>query len=155
MKKNTISYEENSLNLIKAIDIAIEVIKEMPPKSIKKESFDIFLQSYLDFKHARQTAEKKFQNNKSLSYDIEAVFTYFQEVAEETTNLFWKRIKESGLPYKRENRLVKILKRGKIKNDIEFDFIIDIIQPYEADNIITTSDVILLNKMIADFENKK
>lgn len=68
--------------------------------------------------------------------------------------MFWGKIKEAKLPYKRENRLAKILKRKKIKDDMEYDFIIDVLVPYQQEGLINEDEVFLLNNLIGDFENK-
>jgi hypothetical protein len=51
--------------------------------------------------------------------------------------------------------LWKVLKRGKINNRIEYEYIIDIIVPAEQENRITSKEVKLLSEMIGAFENKK
>ncbi|WP_218918533.1 hypothetical protein [Flectobacillus major] len=90
----------------------------------------------------------------SLKYSIDEVFTYFQEGNGQTVEKFWEKIKEAGLPYKRENKLVKILKRKRIKDDIEYDFVIDVIVPYQEEGLISADEVALLNQWIGDFEEK-
>jgi hypothetical protein len=59
------------------------------------------------------------------------------------------------LPYKRENRMAKILKRKKIINDIEYDFVTDVIVPYQQEGMITEEEVISLNTYLGDYENRK
>jgi len=78
----------------------------------------------------------------------------FQEGSGNHVEAFWKEIKNAGLPFKRENKLVKILKRGKIKNALEYDFIIDVLVPYQQEGLLTQEEVVLLNQMIGEFENK-
>jgi hypothetical protein len=48
----------------------------------------------------------------------------------------------------------KILKRKKIINDIEYDFVTDVIVPYQHEGMITEEEVILLNTYLGDFEKK-
>jgi hypothetical protein len=48
--------------------------------------------------------------------------------------------------------LVKILKRKKINNKAEFDFIIDVRVPYQQEKLI---NIDLLNKLISEFESAK
>jgi hypothetical protein len=90
----------------------------------------------------------------SLKYKEEDVFIYFQEASGETVNEFWKRIKESGLPYKRENKMEKILKRKKIRNDIEYNYVIDTIVPLQQEGVLSKEDVSLLEQMMAQYEQK-
>ncbi len=145
-------YIEQSTNLIKAIDIAIEVVKSIPPNGFNEVHVQLFLETYLRIKKQIIEAEPKFQTLTSLKYDINSVFTYFNEGAGETVNEFWKRIKESNLPYERENKLEKILSKRKIKNRQEYDYVIDTMVPFKQEGIINDSDFELLNQLIGEFE---
>jgi hypothetical protein len=148
-------YEEMSLHLIKASDIAIESIKKFPPK---KESIDFckhLLNCYQENKELIINAAPKFRNLTSLKYDYESIFTRFQEGSGEDVEEFWRRIKEENLPFKRENKMAKILKRKKINNDIEYDFVTDVIVSYQQEEMITEDEVLLLNTYLGNFENRK
>lgn len=147
-------YIEQSTNLIKAIDIAISVLKTTPPKGFNEEHISIVLKSYNGFKKQILEAELKYQNLASLKYDIENVFTYFQEASGTTVNEFWKMIKEVGLPYERVNRIEKLLKRRKIRNQMEYDYVVDTIVPYKQEGIISDSDFVLLSKLIGEYEDR-
>ena len=148
-------YEIACNNLYMVIDIAIQSIKKYPPKRWDIKTLNHILDVYNGFREIRMNAEPKFQTLSSLKYDYENVFTYFQESAGEDVEEFWKRIKESDLPFKRENKLGKILKRKKINNDIEFDFVTDVILPYLQDGLINEEESILLKQYIGDFEHKR
>ncbi len=147
-------YEEMSLNLIKAADIAIESLKKFPPKSWDNFYFNHVLNCYIEFEFKISNPEPKYCNLRSLKYLEEDVFTRFHEVSGENVEEFWRRIKEEGLPYKRKDKMQKILKRKKIINDIEYDFVTDVIVPYQQEGMITEEEVILLNTYLGDFEKK-
>ncbi len=149
------AYEEQAENLIKAIDIAIEVIKVNPPKGFNEQHVQIFVEGYYTTKKQIIEAEPKFQTLASLKYDISSVFTYFNEGAGVTVNEFWKRIKESGLPYERENILEKILSKKKIKNQQEYDYVIDTMIPFKQEGMISEIDFELLSQLIGEYESKK
>ncbi|WP_306354219.1 hypothetical protein [Flavobacterium sp. '19STA2R22 D10 B1'] len=150
----TEKYKEAAGNLAKAIDVAIDVFKKYQIKDMSQKDINIIIDVYSEYKEYTLNPLPKFSNLKSLSYNIEGVFTFFQEGSGETVDKFWEKIKELGLPYKRENKLAKILKRKKIKNDIEYDFVIDVLVPYQQEKMITEEEVILLNELIGAFENK-
>lgn len=59
-----------------------------------------------------------------------------------------------GLPYKRQNRMVKILKKQKIGNQVEYDFVTDTMVGYLQDGLLTEAEVSLLNTYLNAFENK-
>jgi hypothetical protein len=148
-------YIEQSTNLLKAIDIAIEVFKRTPPNGFNQQHVHVMVDSYKHFKKLIIEAEPKFQTLASLKYDIQNVFTFFQEASGETVNEFWKKIKEEGLPYERENRMEKLLKRGKIRNQIEYDYVIDTIVPFKQEGLINDTEFELLSKLIGEYEMKK
>lgn len=147
-------YLEAAENLVKAIDIAIDVLKVASIKDFREQDKQQFISVYSGWKEELINPQPQYANMASLKYSIEGVFTYFQEGSGQTVEMFWQKIKESGLPYKRENKLAKILKRKKIKNDIEYDFVIDVIVPYKEEGIINDDEFILLNKLIGEFEQK-
>lgn len=148
-------YIEHSSNLCKAIDIAINVIKEHPPKGWDEKTVLHVVNLSLEIKKNVLNPEPQFRNLKSLKYDVEMVFTKFQEGHGTYVEEFWKEIKAQNLPYKRENKMVKILKRKKINNIHEYDFVIDVIVPYQQEGLITDDDVVLLNELIGQFEMRK
>jgi len=152
MKPNKKTYEEEVNNLLQAINIAIIVIQENGASDNRSIPLNNF--------HAQLIEEIKnsgpqFRNLKSLSYKIDDLFTFFQEGSGIIVDKFWEKIKESNLPYKRVNRIAKILKRGKIKNDIEYQFIIDVMQPYLTEGVFTEEEYAQVNGMIDAFENRK
>ncbi len=148
------NYTEQAKILSEAIDIAIESLKKFPPKGFDNTHLNHFINTYLEFKNNALNPNPKYQNSKSLSYIKDDVFTYFQEGTGEAIHYFWKQINVRNLGYKRENKLLKILKRQKIKNQIEYDFIIDVLVPYQQEGLISRAEVSELNKMISEFEKK-
>jgi len=58
----------------------------------------------------------------------------------------------NNIDYPRENKLAKVLKRGKINNKTEYDFVVDVIVPYLQELLINQEQAALLSKMIGDFE---
>jgi len=133
----------------------VNVIKNYPPKGWDEKTILHVVNLNLEWKENILNPEPKFRNLKSLKYDIEAVFTKFQEGNGVFVEEFWKEIKAQNLPYKRENKAAKILKRKKINNIHEYDFVNDVIVPYEQEGLINAEEVILLNEFIIEFENRK
>lgn len=146
------NYEEEAKSLSKAIDVAVDSFKKFSPKDFNEFHLDHVIKTYLSWKEGLFNPEPKYKNLKSLQYEIEAVFTYFQESSGATVDYFWQQINNLQLGYKRVNKLEKILKRKRIKNDIEYDFIIDVLVPYQQENIITSDEVNIINNLLADYE---
>jgi len=113
MKK---TYEEEANNLAQAIDIAIEKLQKHPPKEFQTAHIEHFINTYSDTKNKALNPEPQFKKISSLKYHIQDVFTYFQESTGEAVEQFWRGIQEHKLPFERENKLLKILKKRKIKN---------------------------------------
>jgi len=155
LKMSNIKYNEAVNTLIIATEIAIRSFKNFPPSIWYKNTLNDVLNTYHEFKMNIENAEPEFRNLKSLKYKEEDVFTYFQEGHGQCVEEFWKEIKAQDLPYKRENKMLKILKRKKINNIHEYDFVVDVIVPYEQEGLINHEEVILLNNLIAQFEAKK
>jgi hypothetical protein len=147
-------YTEAALNLSKAAEIAIESLKKFPHEG-GDASFDFTLNCYIGFAASIKNPKPIYRNLRSLKYLEEDVFTWFQEGSGKDVEEFWKRIKEEGLPYKRKNRMQKILKRKKIINAIEYDFVTDVIVPYQQEGMITEEEVILLNTYLGDCDKRK
>lgn len=139
---------------MKAIDISIESYKKYPPKDWTPEIVKMVTTNLEKDKIGRLSAEKSFMNLASLKYDVEAVFTYFQEGTGDIVEYFWKRIDEEGLDYQRENKLEKILTRGKIRGRIEYDYVTDMIVVAEQVGLTTKEDTKKLNQMLAEYESK-
>lgn len=157
-------YIEARDNLIKAIDLANEALLKYPNGKEKQEFvYDGISYTVLEWtikwlnevKKRRLNEEKKYETLQSLKYSIEDVFTYFQEAAGPDVDEFLRLIKEANLPYERENKLEKIMTRGRIRNDIEYDYVIDTIVPFQQEGILSNEDVKKLNEMIEKFERKR
>lgn len=148
-------FTEASQNLSKAAEIAIESLKKYPPEYWETGELKHVVNCYMEFEFNISNPEPKYQNLRSLKYQEENVFIMFQETSGKYVEEFWRRIKEENLPFKRENKMAKILKRKKINNDIEYDFVTDVIVPYQQEGMITEEEVILLNTYLGNFENRK
>ena len=145
-------YVEKATALSQAIDIAIATFREVPPEGFSKADVEHFVTVYLDWKDNLFNTEPQFLNVTSLAYVEADVFTYFQEATGNTVNLFWEKIKAAHLPYKRVDKLAKILKRGRIKDDIEYQFITDVLVAYKQEGRLTEEEATLLSNMIGEFE---
>jgi hypothetical protein len=143
-------YEDEAIKLSKVIDIAIDSFEKF-----NVENKDWFIKVYSEWKERILNPEIKFKTIASLKYDIADVFTMFNESTGKEIEYFWEQIKIQNLEYKREDKLNKILNRGKIRGKIEFDYITDIIVPAEQENRITKVEAKKLGEMLYEFEFKK
>lgn len=137
--------------LHRIIDAALEAIRLYPHSGPDQ---NLLLNYYSSEKVKIANLEQKFKNSKSLSALEIELLTFFQEGGGEATEFFWKKIKEAQIPVVRENKLVKIIKRGKIKDRTEYDYVTDVVIPFRQEGLITDKDATLLKEMIGNFERK-
>ena len=148
-------YETEALRLARAIDLAIDSFKTHPPKNFDKHGIDHIINVYSEWKTTVLNPSPLYRKLASLKYMVADVFTFFQEANGETVDYFWKQIDKEGLGYMREDKLRKILNRGKIKGRIEYDLAVDLIVVAEQEGRTTQEESVKLNSMIGDFENRK
>lgn len=152
-KKRT--YQNEVDKLLKAIDISIDAYKTYPPKDWTPEIIKMVSTNLEKDKTRIIEAEPKFKTLASLKYNIEAIFTYFQEGTGEAVEYLWKKLKESKLDYIREDKFGKIINRGKIRGRIEYEYVIDMIVVAEQIGLINKTEKNKLSKMIGEYEHKK
>lgn len=148
------SYTEEVEKLCKAIDISIESYKKYPPNGWTPEIIETVTSNLEKDKNRRLEATQKLKTMTSLQYDVETVFTYFQEGSGEAVEYFWAEIKKAKLDYKRENKLEKILNRGNIKGNIEYNYVTDMLVVAEQVGLTTKAHTKKLSEMLSAYEYK-
>lgn len=148
------NYEEEAQKLSQAIDIAIESYKTVPPKLWNSSHVELFTNHLIQQKQNVLFPEPRYKSLASLKYSIEDVFTYFQESSGETVEYFWEKIIASNLDYQRVNKLEKILKRGKIKGRLEYEYVKDIILVAQQTGMISQEESKQLSEMLEKYESK-
>jgi len=152
MKKD---YNSSAQQLVDIIDIALDCFQSFPPENFNITHVNQFVKTYIDYKEKVINPEPKFRNIKSLNYLVNDTLIYFQESTGRTVEEFWKKIQSNQIDIKRENKFEKILKRGKIKNNIEYDTIIDLYNHYLESKIPSKEEINRVNDMITQFENRR
>lgn len=148
-------YEAEALRLARAIDLAIDSFKIHPPKKFDKNGVDHIINVYMEWKTAVLKPSPHYRKLASLKYRVADVFTFFQESSGETVEYFWEQINKEHLGYLREDKLRKIIDRGKIKGPLEYDLAVDLIVVAEQEGRITIEESVRLSNMIEEFENRK
>ena len=154
MKKKR-TYQEEANKLATAIDIAIEAFTVECPPDFEKSHQEHTISCYANWKESCLNPEPQFRNLASLKYSINDVFTYFQEGTGKTVEYFWKKINDAKLDYKRENKLEKILNRGKIRGRVEYDYVTDMIVVAEQAGMTSKEETIKLSDMLREYESSK
>ena len=91
----------------------------------------------------------------SLKYLESDYFVHWNEIENPEGQRFWTELFKKGLYRERRNIIEKVLKRNKIKNVAEFEFINDTIVVAEQTGHITETQSEQLNKLMGDFEFKQ
>ncbi|WP_160143964.1 hypothetical protein [Chryseolinea soli] len=148
------SYEEQAEVLSRAIDIAVEAFKKFRPKDFTDVHLAHFVSVYEGYKNDILNPNYKFRTLSALADAKNDILIYFQEGSGPDVNFFWKRIAEEKIGYQRVNKMAKILKRKRIANRMEMDFVTDCLVAYRQEGLISDEESIMLDKMIFDFQKK-
>lgn len=149
-----IKYDLEAESLSRIIDIAIDSIRQNPSGQFEQHHIELFIDVYQDYKNKVENPAPEFHNLTSLKYVRNDILTYFQEGSGDAVEAFWKEIKNKKIRVVRVNRFEKIIKRGKIKNQIEYDIIIDLYNSYIENNMLSVMEIDKINDLISDFEKK-
>jgi len=146
------TYRDRAERLSKAVDIAVKIVNE-------SERFgDDFKTPMINFcnqvKQMALNPEPQFKKVASIKYLENDFLTYWNESADKEVDKFWIELHKNGIDFEKKDTIQTVLKRGKIKDIHEFDNIIDNIVVAEQIGRIDQEQVIKLNKMIGDFENR-
>lgn len=145
-------YNSQAELLVKVIDIAVVCFTKLPHEGWKENEIKQFINIYLDYRRKIENPDPRFKNLTSLNYIKNDILTYFQEGSGRTVNAFWEEINKQQLGIKRINKFERILKRGKIRNNIEYDTIIDLYNSYIENKILSNEEIDKINDLLSAFE---
>jgi hypothetical protein len=148
-------YTTEAAKLARAIDIAIESFRKYPPKDMNESHVLHFAQIYSEWKDSALNPAPVYRKLSSLKYIAQDIFTYFQEAAGETVEYFWTQVSQEKLDYVREDKLRKIIGRGKIKSRLEFDYVTDTLIAATQEGRISEEEATQFSVMLGDYENRK
>ena len=147
-------YQIEAERWARATDIANEATILRHSKGlITDNELKIITDAHIFQKHMALYPEKKFRKISSLKYHISDTLTYFQEATGEDVEYFWNKVKEHNLGYERVDRLAKVLKKKRITNRFEYEYIKDQIVIAQQTGKITEAQGILLDKWLYKYES--
>ena len=142
-------HAERAAQLRKAIAISADVIRNSKSfGSTQKETMLSGLESIRQLSSAAPSTK----TGKSLAYIEQAVVQPWNEVANEDAEKFWQAATAAGLEYERRDVLRDVLSRKRIKDQPEFEVIVDTVDASEDSGKITGEEAAALRKMIVAFE---
>lgn len=146
------SYQERAEMLAKAVDIAESVIKESSTLSEDVKSH--MLQWEQQVKQMALNPKKQFKRVASIKYLENDFLTYWNEATGPDVEEFWSMVARSGIVYKRKDVLGAILKRGKIKDIHEYEYLTDSLVVEQQTGRINRDQANELSRFLEEFERR-
>jgi len=152
---NKTDYNSQADLIVDIIDIAIDCFINQSPENLEPRDIKQMVDVYQEYRNRITDPDLRPKTIAPLKQMLSDVLTYFQESSGKAVNAFWRKIDAKSLNIKRVDRFAKILDRGKIKNHIEYDIIIDLYTPYLQENKLSKEQIEKINELILDFERRK
>lgn len=152
MKKVRQTYEQRAEQFSKVCDIGVQVLIEAEISADEKERMIGLCSS--DKQHALNPLPIYKQIGSLKCIEAEH-FWYWNEHNGSHIDKFWGKVKEEGLDYERKDLFQRILKRGKISNLQEYDYVIDEILVAEQIGRISIDEVRRLNNYLSNYEKAR
>jgi len=147
------TYQQRAEMLLEAVKIGIEIVNRSVLIPIAdKPTYQKFFEGII---HMALHPEPQFRKVASLRYLEETFLTSWNEGDGEDVKEFWLRIAEKKIGYAKKDTITAVLKRKKIKDVHEYDYIIDNVVIAEQLGRITKSEAELLSNYLSTFENRQ
>lgn len=142
MKKRK-TYVQEAEKLAKAIDIAIDSYKQCPPNCFTEEELDYFITGLNGWKESCLDPDSSSKTLGALKIYKNMVFEFFQKNKGKTVEYFWNNLEKNGIDYNRSKKpLIKqILENKSIKDNIEYEFLVDTISTAEEEYELTYEEI--------------
>jgi hypothetical protein len=153
MNNKRSTYQDRAEQLARAVDIADAIIKASTVFSEEYKTH--FLKWGQQVKYMALNPEPQFKKIVSLKYLENDFLTFWNESNGQDIDKFWSTISANNIDYQRKDTIQAVLKRKKIKDIHEYDNIVDNIVVAEQLDQITKAQVVELNKLIGEFEERQ
>lgn len=153
MKKKRKTYNEKANEIVKAIELAKEVI--LDSTELAQEMKEHMIDFGNETKELALNPEPQFRKVASLKYLENDFFIYWNETEGEDIEKFWKKVSANKLNFKRKDIIQKVLKRKRIKDIHEYNVIVDRLVVAQQLEQINQSEAQLLSRLIGEFEEKE
>ena len=151
MTKTRQTYESRSALFAKACDIGYEILSkaEIPEEEKQREPRII-----LSDKDMALNPLPQYKRIDSLKCIEAEHFWYWNEKSGPHIREYWKAISKAGLPYKGKDIIALVLKRGRVKDIYEFDFLKDELFVAEQTKRLTSAEAQTIKAAMVKFEFK-
>jgi len=147
------TYQQRAEMLVEAVKIGIDILNRsvlIPEED--KPTYQKFFEGII---HMALHPEPPFRRVASLRYLEEAFLTSWNEGEGEDVKQFWLLLAEKKIGYTRKDPIAAVLKRKRIKDIHEYDFVVDNIVVAEQLGKITGEEAALLSNYLVVYENKQ
>lgn len=145
------TYDERAAQLVKAIDISESLFRSS--KGLSKDQKKTVLDGFEDIRAKVTNPEPAFRNVKSLAYLEQAVVQPWNEMVGRDADEFWRRAAEAGLDYERRDVIADVLARKRIRDDQEYEVIMDNMDAMADEGKISADQAETLRRLVTAFEN--
>ena len=151
IKKKT--YQQRADMLVEAVKIGQDIVNRsvLIPEE-QKPTYQKFFEGVI---YLALHPEPQFRRVASLRYLEEAFLTSWNEGEGEDVKQFWSLIAEKKIGYVRKDTITTVLKRKRIKDIHEYDYIVDNILVAEQLGQISKADAELLGNYLLSYENRQ
>jgi hypothetical protein len=146
------TYKDRAERLARTVDIAELVIKTSD--TLSEDTKSRKLQWGQQIKQMALNPEPQFKRVASIKYLENDFLTYWNEASGPEVEKFWTTLNKSGIDFERKDMLNVILKRGRIKDIHEYDYVVDSILVAEQTGKINSDQVVMLNGFLGAFEQR-
>jgi hypothetical protein len=152
MKKVRQTYEQRAEQFAKICDIGIQVLTEAEISADEKKRMISMCNSDKEMALHPLPIYKRIGSLKCIEAEH---FWYWNEHNGRHINEFWLKVKEAGLDYERKDIFKRLLKRGRISNMQEYDYVIDEILVGEQTGRISIDEAKKLNNYLSNYEKTR
>jgi hypothetical protein len=152
MKSPRLTYEQHAEKFARAVDIGLKILEEADISPRDKERLIRLAESDKEMALNPPPIYKKVA---SLNCIIAEQLYYWNEEKGRHVEQFWDELAKNGIDYKRKDIFKTVLKRSRINNLQEYDYILDEILVAHQSHRLTTEELEKLNELLLNYEQKK
>jgi hypothetical protein len=150
MAKQRQTYDDRARQFVQAVDIIKNVCSQSSRFSDEQKT--MISKGFTEFQRMALNPEPPFRRIASLRYLEEEVLSGWYNATGPDADSVWSQIHEQVLPYQRKDVLAKVLKRRRIKDQHEFDYITYSIVLAQQDGRITKGQALELDSLLMKFQ---
>jgi hypothetical protein len=146
-------YATRAAQLASAIAISENLIRDS--KSFSPEQKQIMLTGLESMRRMMADAKPASKTVRSLAFIEQAVVQPWNETSNEDAEKFWQASASAGLDYVRRDVLRDVLSQKRIRDQPEYEVVVDTVDANEDSGKITAAEAAALRRMINAFKRPR